>query len=332
MKQFLFILFILALNCLANVQEKKLKNCNMIGEFNGAEDLSLDKDSEILYISSHNRREVESLGELYFLDLKKNNFEFQKIESSTVKNFKPHGIHFQKVNGKKYLYVVSHPDLDAYKHSIEVFLIEKKIIHFQTIKSEFLISPNDLFVSNTGEIFVSNDHNSNSKFVQFFADAFKVKTAKLSYFDGKNWSFLDSEMNFGNGVIVLEKDKKKYLYRASTTEEKIYEYEMIYDTGKLSLKKANIFQFQTGPDNLEEYEGNILFAAHKSIYRFLWHSSKTGRLSPSEIILLNPNTGEEKKIYGNLGKEISASSVGIIHKNKLYIGQVFDKSILTCDL
>lgn len=332
MNQFIIIIFLFLFNCLANVQDKNLKNCKKEGEFFGAEDFSLDKESEILYISSHKRRDMKSIGELFFLDLKKENSGFQKIDTSLVKNFRPHGIHFQKLSGKKNLYVVSHPNLDEYNHSIEVFLIDKKITPIETMKSDFLVSPNDLFVLEDGKIFVSNDHNSNSKLIQLFADAFKMKTSKLSYFDGKKWSFLDSEMNLGNGVLVLEKNNKKFLYRASTTEEKIYEYELIFDKEKLNLKKGKIIELGTGPDNLEEYKGKILFAAHKSTFRFLWHASKEGRISPSEIIELNPETAELKTIYANKGNEISASATGIIHKNKLYISQVFDKSILVCEL
>jgi hypothetical protein len=317
---------------MAQVNEIALKECKKINSVPGPEDFAFESKSNTFYISSHDRRNFDSLGNIYKLDLNKENAELIKLDTKYPKNFRPHGIAISQIGNRTLLYAVSHPNLKEYKHSIEIFEIQKdKLIFLETLYSETLTSPNDLFVTEQGKIFVSNDHSSSNQFMQLIEDAFRYKGADIAYYDGKKWTELGVKLNLGNGILVRKEKNKNFIYRASTTTEKIHKYEIQNLEDKISLKEVKVYELDSGPDNLEEHEGNIIFASHKSLFRFLSHANNPKNISPSQIWLLNPESSELKEIYANKGSEISASSTGFIFKNKLYISQVFEPFLLRCD-
>ena len=46
----------------------------------------------------------------------------------------------------------------------------------------------------------------------------------------------------------------------------------------------------------------------------------------------NGNGGHVEQIYLNLGEQISGSSVAVEYNDRFFVGQVFDGTVLICDL
>lgn len=336
MKKFSYLLpFFLILNCISHVSPKGPKSCEKISGTPGPEDISLDRDAGILYISSHERRIPNSEGALFTLDLKKDAKIPQKLETNYPQKFAPHGIHFSIVNGIKKLYVISHPKLVGGEgHTIEIFRLEKdKLLHESTMKDPLLLSPNDLFVTGTGKIYVSNDVPAGSQFTQILHVVFRLNSSPISYYNGNKWVLLDEKTAFGNGILLRKENDKEYLYRSSHVYETVLKYEVNSDaSGKPTLKTVKKIELSSGPDNLEEDEnGNIYVAAHKSNLRFMGHAGNKEKTSPTQIFKIKPD-GTFDEIYANDGNEISAASTGLRYKNKLYISQVFEPFLLSCPI
>jgi arylesterase / paraoxonase len=323
------------LNCFSHVEPKGSKNCERILGTPGPEDIAIDRESEILYISSHERREKNKTGYIFSLDLKKESKIPSKIDTNYPEKFAPHGIFFFKISGIKKLYVISHPKLvDGEGHTIEIFKIEKdKMIHEATLKNELLLSPNDLFVTQDGKIFVSNDVPSGGQFGQILHVLFRLNSSPISYYNGKKWSLLTEKTAFGNGILLQKESGKEYLYRSSHVYESVWKYELTYaGSGDPKLKLVKTIDLGSGPDNLEgEENGNLLVAAHKSNMRFMGHAGNKEKTSPSQVFRIFPD-GAIQEIYANDGEEISAASTGLSYKNKLFISQVFEPFILSCNM
>jgi sugar lactone lactonase YvrE len=327
------LLGFLTINCFSHVDPKGPKNCEKISGTPGPEDLAIDRETGILYISSHERREKNKTGYIYTLDLKKETKTPVKIETNYPEKFAPHGIFFANISGVKKLYVISHPRLiGGNEHTIEIFKIEKeKLIFEATLKNELLLSPNDLFVTQDGKIFVSNDVPSGSQFGQIVHVLLRLNSSPISYYNGKDWSLLSEKTAFGNGILIKKENGKDYLYRSSHVYESVLKYELNYSsTLEPQLKLVKKIELGAGADNLEEEEnGNILVAGHKSNMRFMAHAGNKEKTSPTQIFRIFAD-GTTKEIYSNDGEEISGASTGLSYKNNLYISQVFDPFILSC--
>ncbi len=326
-RNFFVFLFLFA-NC-SSYENISLKDCKKIESFPGPEDIAIDRETKILYISSHDRRNFESMGTIFSLNIETQ--EIQKLSTDqTPKNFRPHGIDLVKQGKEKKLYVISHTMLKENPHSIEVFRIEKNtLLHEKTLLSEKLLNPNDLAVTEDGKIFVSNDFGSVSSFGQFLDVTFSRKNSPISYYDGKEWHFLKPNLAGGNGIYYQKKDGKEWIYRASMFGKVFVKYELRYVQSFPNLIETKVFSVEGIPDNFgEDEKGNLFLVSHSSMWKFVRHSSSKENLSPSLIyILQNDNL---KKIYQNDGIEISAASTALVFQNRIYISQVFEPFLLSC--
>ncbi|MCB1141669.1 MAG: arylesterase [Leptospiraceae bacterium] len=329
------LLIIETLNCFAHVEKKNTEGCVRIGGIPGPEDMALDRETGILYVSSHERRIEGRLGEIYIINLNSPNPIAEKVSlDSYPVSFAPHGLHLARYKGELKLFVISHKDPGQDKHSIEVFRVDKnQLSHETTLEDPSLESPNDLFALPDGRIFVSNDHPKGSYLKKLFLDAFRIRSSKISYFDGNSWSLLEPETVLGNGILVTQNHSGELLYWASTIEEKVFQFKIQpTQNGRIDLKLLRSIEIGSGVDNLEpEESGTILVAAHKSLFRFLKHADDEKLTSASQIFRFDEE-GNFSEIFSSDGEEISASSTGISYKDRLIIGQVFNPFLLNCPL
>lgn len=310
-------------------KEVSLSDCKQISEIPGPEDFAIDRETGWMFISSHDRRNFESVGSIFSYHIPSG--KLQKSSTSFPMNFRPHGVSFVKMGKSKKLYVISHQSGEKPPHSIEIFRLEKgEITHESTLQDESLISPNDLFVMEDGKIFVSNDLGSNSKFKNFWDVIWKRNSSPISFFDGVKWSFLEPLLAVGNGIHYKKKDGKEYLYRASMLDNLVVKYEVNWDKNLPILKQSKVLNLESSADNFEEDDkGNLILVGHPSKWKFLRHASSKENLTPTQVFRIFPDDTWEE-IYYNHGKEISAGSTGGIYAERLFIGQVFEPFLLNC--
>ena len=314
------------------------KSCFKVHGMPGPEDVALNRSKKWLYVSSHNRRHFEDSGKLFAIDLSKPDVELKPLalDVQYPPHFKPHGMSLVELaGGKVLLYVISHHLLegDAEMHTVEVFEgAELNFTHVRTLKSPLLVSPNDLQAMPDGRIFVSNDHAAAKGFRRTWDDATKNKTSRISYYDGKAWSYIGRPVAGGNGVLVRKEGDKEYLYRSAFFENAVVKYEIVKpEQGGSDLQEGARMNVEHGPDNLElDEQGNLLVAVHPSVFRFLMHLTSAGQNSPSQIVKINLANQQSRLVYANDGGEISAASTAVVLDNRMIVSQVFEDFLLVC--
>lgn len=322
--------------------------CNKIGLnlLYGPEDLTYSAEHNLLFISSHNRRDMfKSFGSIYILNTLTNNIELLNITYPPY--FRPHGISiYEDCGGLNdniiYLFVISHRFTSPLQHAIEKFSYNvntKEFKHLETLEDPLLVAPNDLLALNCNEILVSNDHYTSNILLGLSHDIFKIRSADLTYYNGKTWKDLNQKVAFGNGLI-LRKDRttnKDLLVRSSSADFSLLTYEVT-----LSKEKDQLFQsidsivtdevLPFSPDNIEEdvATGDIIITGHVSTTMFLGHA--IFRINAPSAVIQYTSPNNYQTLYYDDGKELSAASVAARTKDKktLYIGQVFNPYILAC--
>ncbi|TGL63359.1 arylesterase [Leptospira sarikeiensis] len=335
------ILSLFVLDCSGDVKDIPLKNCSKVSGMPGPEDLAVDREAGLLYVSSHERRIKDQEGKIYFIELNSTGLQPKLLETEYPKNFRPHGISLLNKDGKYRLYVISH--ITLYKeHSIEVFeRTEKpsanskagKWKHIQTLQDPLVTSPNDLSVASGNEIFVSNDHGEGGFMTYLFHDLFRMKRSEIAYYDGKTWSSLGNPISLGNGVLYVKRaDGKEFLYRSAFNESSVLKFDIIRNNGKLTLGEPKSILLEGGPDNLEiDEKGTIFTVTHPSVMKFLKHASNAESHAPTKIFTISPDDSI-REIFSNSGELISAGSTALSYKERIYIAQVFNDFILQCQL
>jgi len=324
-------------SCGSPLEKMELNSCSKISGVPGPEDLdivTIDKKPTLL-ISVHNRRNMESIGWISYIDLTLPLADQKPVPIKTAypANFRPHGISFASVNGKDTLAVISHTLVNENQHTIEIF--ERKTgnewIHTKTLSDPLLTGPNDIMLTNKGEIFASNDRGPENKFMQYVNMIFKHGTADIAYYDGKKFTNLNHKVVLGNGIFVREESGVEKLYRSVFSEGAISVFKLNRENGAVSLEFFKKIQLGSGPDNImPDADGNLWVAAHPSTFKFLRHAASKDNIAPSQIYRIDSKTNEVTNHYSNDGSELSAASTGLIIGDRIYVSQVFEDFLLTC--
>lgn len=333
-------------SAILNGKQPAYGNCHKIGEnvVLGPEDMTLATDS-LAFISSHNRRDMNSVGALYMIDVASEKIELCTPDY-TPPFFRPHGISISQCNGVSRLFVISHRFEKEFKHHIEVFDHvpgTSNLTYVKTLSHELLTFPNDLLALNCDEIIVSNDHGSDFIPQMLYDDMLSLRKAEMVYFDGNTWHPLLSTPGaaFGNGLIVQRRsDGKDYLIRSSAGDYSLLTFSMTRNdvvaddlhSGKIHLNLVHDEKLPFSPDNIEldPVTGGIIITGHPSTAQFIFHAL-LGVRAPSAVVLYHGPGNFTTLYYDPTGDEISASSVAIRPlPSKLFIGQVFDPFVLVC--
>ena len=350
---FTALLFQYHLTIFNNRKERILKDykslqCNQLGLnlLFGPEDITYSSRANLLFISSHNRRDMfNSIGSLFILDTLTDQIELLNITYPPY--FRPHGIsiyeHCESSSDIIYLFVISHRFITPLPHVIEKFsytISTKTLKHLETLEDSLLVAPNDLIALNCNELLVSNDHYTSNMLLGLSHDIFKIKSADLLYYDGKSWKELNKKVAFGNGLILRQdlSTKKELLVRSSSADYSLLTYEITRskDNNKYLESIDSVVSDETlpfSPDNIE-YDvatGDLIITGHHSTELFFAHAIFGLNIAPSVVIQYHSPNNYQTLYYDN-GKELSAASVATRTKDKkkLYIGQVFNPYILVC--
>lgn len=317
-----------------------IKGCVRIKGAIGPEDFQYLKASNALVISSHDKRDFEKhTGRLYWMDLSVP-VEQQRvvaINTSYPKDFRPHGISFVPSETGGTLYVISHPRKGKHRHTIEVFSFnasDNKWKHIKTLRSELLISPNNLVALSDGSLFISHDNfDLGGSFSQALDAIFGRERAPITFFDGKKFHDFKNPATLGNGVLYFRQREKDYLYRAASVANALIKFRILRKDNKIvGLKRVAKIDLKTGPDNLlADSSGNLYTAGHFAPGLLLDHEEDAKVKSPTQVLRITPQ-GKVTELYSNRGEEISAGSVALPINKRLYIGQVYDEGILSCPL
>jgi arylesterase/paraoxonase len=154
----------------------------------GAEDMTVDYASGIMFISSFDR--VASVGGenptggIYILDLKSDDLVLVRLDDGLGKGFHPHGISLLKIDSATYrLWVVNHQNGN---HTIELFEFIGKdhLAHLRTYSDPLIISPNDVVAINQEQFYFTNDHGKTEGVGLLAENYLGLPYSGVVYFDG----------------------------------------------------------------------------------------------------------------------------------------------------
>jgi arylesterase/paraoxonase len=305
--------------------------CVKVSGFLGSEDIAIDHDSGIAFISSSDIRALikgeSPQGAIFSYNLEGKPV-LKNLTADLKIKFVPHGISFYAApDGKKYLFVVSHP---LPKNCVEIFEFKNNaLIHRETVEDEMIISPNDIVAVGPRQFYFTNDHGFRSGLGKKLEDYLQLSHSNITYYDGTRMRIVADNILYANGIWATNDGKR--IYAATTTGRKFYEYERYTDG---NLKQLSQLDLGTGADNIDvDAKGIIRIAAHPQMITLLKHFGNKDRLSPSQIIEVfkNEKGGYSfKETYLNLGDELSASSVAVGYKDRLLVGAVCENHFLDC--
>jgi len=311
--------------------------CKPITAVVGVEDLTIDPETKVAYLSGYDRRAglkgENPVGAIWLLDLNAPNALPIDVSAGLVATgFQPHGVSLYRAgDGKKTLFVINHANK---RQTIEVFDVNgATLTHRGTVTGPELISPNDIVGVGADSFYVTNDHaNAQGSWMRTAEDYLRLKLTTVQFYDGVKFSTALSGMGGSNGINVSADGKSLYLSAASERTVHVYDR----DPATNALTERATVSVPGFADNIEVLaDGNLLLGLHSKIFDLLAHLGDPAKLAPSHIMRLIAN-GQggftPETIYYNLGDEISAASVGASIDNRLLIGAIFDAKILDCTL
>ncbi|PHS28082.1 MAG: hypothetical protein COA84_02200 [Robiginitomaculum sp.] len=305
--------------------------CESVEGIVGAEDIVIDHEKTLAYISSHDRRNRETRGAIWVMPLGAPQ-EARKMDMTgyNADLFSPHGIDlWVGEDGSRRLFVIEHGDWSQSR--IIIFRIEDGTLVFDHAVTDPLIKrPNDVAAAGKDAFYTSNDlgtpYGGKGEFLEVL---FRQQKGNLIYFDGQKARIAADKIGYANGVKLSHDGKTLYL--GAIIDQSVRLYDRDLNTGALRLRDE--IPLYTGVDNIDVDEDGVLWVgAHPKLLTFSKHAKDAAVRSPSQILRIDPKVKSIKEAYLSLGDPLSGASVGAHHNGTLVMGGVFDPRVLVCRL
>lgn len=318
--------------------------CTRVDGVVGAEDITVDSDTGIAYISAMDRRKLAATGEHdggIYIYLPGTYERPAKLVTDYEGPFHPHGISLWKAPANSGLYdrlfVVNHPplsdDSDApgtQSSQVDIFDIYGLILrHVATVETDEPFSLNDVAAIGPNQFFASIDQGSTTGIGRTMEVYGRLARAGILHGkDGETRKVL-GDLIYANGVQTSADGN--VLYVAETTGKRLSSYRINAATGSLDF--LSDVEINSGLDNIErDKNGNLWLVSHPKTFDFLAHASDASNRSPSQVFVIQDQgaTFTANEIYLNDGNPISGASVAAPAGNHFLVGSVFEPFILDC--
>lgn len=331
--------FLAATGYFTTIKQEVTAQCTTIPSPPGPEDIQIDHAAQQAFVAASDRRALAggnkaARGGVYMIDLSAPvaDWQLHPVTAAMPADFHPHGLSLYKgPDGMRRLFVVNHHSDGT--QAIDIFDVaaDGSLTLVRSINDPLLVSPNDVVAVGPESFYATNDHGTADKMKGMIEDYFLSRSANFVYFDGNKMSIAGDRLLFPNGINVSADGKAIYVAEALGLSFHIYDRDI--KTGVLTPRDYT--RMGTGLDNIDVQEdGSLLIAAHPKMTSFVLHGRDASKLSPSQIIRLEPAKeglgGRAGTIYLNLGKQISGATVAAGYKDMMLIGNAFDPDILVC--
>lgn len=292
----------------------------------GVEDISVDGVTGVAYLSATDRRAQNAgkppMGAIFRYDLRDPGAVPRRI-SNEADSFAPHGLSlWRSPAGDLELYVIDHGQS---QHRVRRYRVREHDLELiQTYGSDLLVSPNDLAVVGPGRFYITNDHYYVASPWRQLEDYLRLPLGQLVYVDQGQARVVQGGLAYANGVAWHP--GRQELFVAVLGRNQVRAYRTDADGG---LTERARFDADSAVDNIEiGTDGHLWVGAHPKPLQFVGHVKDAARLSASQVLRMDPQSGAVSVVYQNLGREISASSVGARWQDRLLIGSVYEPVVL----
>jgi arylesterase / paraoxonase len=312
--------------------------CKKIDGVVGAEDIVIDHVEGIAWLATDDRRAAiagkPKQGAIWSYDLKQPNAKPVNRTPDPGFSFHPHGLGLHRGKDGVSLMVVNHGSgsgvFDGAPDTVETFAISgSSLKHTGTVKGQLLRSVNDVQPVGEGKFYASIDHGNPTGFTRMLEDYARLPLAKVVYFNGQNVRQVAEGIRYANGVNVSADGLTVYV--AGTTDRVIHVFGRDITTGDLWPRER--IETGTGVDNIDVDDvGALWIGAHPKLLTFVGHSKDAGKKAPSQVLRVDPGSGEIYEVMMDDGSLLSASSVAARYGNRMLVGPVLDPGFLDCTL
>ncbi len=292
----------------------------------GIEDFEIDS-GKYLYGISFDRRKWENdpttNGVIIFINLQDS---VQKIITTELKAFHPHGISLLKSDTSNRLFTVNHISKD--EHSVEIFKMHRydSISHHKTVKHKLIDAPNDIVAIDTLEFYLTNSSKAFSGILRKLDAFLDLKLGNIIHYKNGKADYAIKNLSFPNGIIF--NDQISCLYFTETTSGNLSAY-YVNSHGVIQfLDEINLGQ---GLDNISiDQSGNFWVPQSPNLIKYGSHirSSTKSPFIIHKVKFSYPSFHSEEVIVENDGSILSGVSVVNQFKNTLIIGSLIDEGLV----
>ena len=315
----------------AGLKQKLIDECRAVTVFPGTEDVTIDPELDVAFISADARRATFAgapvQGGVYALRLDGSD-RVSKVSPDSFGAFHPHGLSLWRGDdGRKRLFVINHSGGDGDK--VEIFDVGTggALMHVDSVAFPEMTSPNDVLGVGPRSFYVTNDKAFKEGFMSKAEAWLALPLASLAYFDGQNGKIAARGLAYANGVNMSADGGK--VYATAFLGRQVVVYGRDAATGALTREKA--IRVNTGPDNVEvASDGALWIGGHPKVFDFLEHVKDPTHVAPAHVIRVNPESGAVEDMLIDASGAINASSVGAVYDDTLIVGSVFDDHVMVC--
>lgn len=321
--------------------------CTDVAGIAGPEDMVLDRQRHVLWVSSDDRRPGSQTvpGSIQAI-----NFDAPVMAPAPVTavgrafdaSFQPHGISlFVGADGTRVLFVVNHPNghMDYSGTTVELYEVgpDNGLTFKRAIAIPGLSRINDIIAVGPDRFYATSESDaaqgSIGERLGFILNT--DHTGAIWYFDGTKGTRLAGGIAFANSLAVSPDGKR--LYATGTLDRMLHIYDR--DTATGGLTKVDEAFIGTGLDNLDvEPDGRIWIGAHPKLFTFDAHANDpAGKVAPNQVIIVEPAAdGKGGKVDqvllqpGDAG--VSGVTVAVRDGNRMVMGSVFSNNLRVCTL
>lgn len=301
----------------------------------GVEDITIDQERGIAYLSAADRRTQlaggPERGGLYRLDLTDPGAEPQPISGEGLY---PHGIAvWVAPDGHRELYVIDHA---GGRHRILRYRVNGAELELLRVYSDRLIyAPNDLTVTGDGECYVTNDHGFRRTRLQKVEEGAALAISNVVHISDSagqdnpvTYTKALSGVPYANGIAWHS--GRREMFVAAMMRRQIWRC-TVEPGGR--LRRTAVFPTAMCVDNIEiDADGALWIGGHPRIYQMIRHGLNPRAHSASQVIRMDPATGEFSTAFEDDGANLSGCSVGARWNDRLLIGSVFEPFIVELPL
>jgi arylesterase/paraoxonase len=309
---------------------KLVDQCKRVDVFPGTEDVTIDPEFNIAFVSADDRRAALAgrpvNGAVYAFNVDQPSM-IVKV-SPEIGEFHPHGVSLWRGQGEKRLFAINHAS-DGEK--VEIFIVgsDGMLTHSETIAFPAMFSPNDVHAVGPRSFYATNDRKYDGGLMGALEAYLALPFASVAYFDGEKGSEVVKGLVYANGIN--QSPDGKTIYVSEFLKRRVNLYDRDAESGALTLRAR--YKVATNPDNIEvAADGGLWIGGHPRVFDFLKHVDKPEHPAPSQVLRVNARTGENKEFFVDTSGMLNASSVGAVWDKTLIVGSVFDRHVMVCPM